>query len=97
MRADKKNVFILSTCQMLSSSARSLLLATSPIVAYAIGEEKALATLPTSLLVVGTALATIPAAMLMRRIGRRLGFVAGALVGIGGGVTCAVATAREDF
>jgi len=97
MRADKKNVYILSTAQMLFSSGRSLLLATSPVVAYAMAEDKALATVPTSLIVIGTALATIPAAMLMRRIGRRLGFVAGTVVGLIGGVTCAVATAREDL
>jgi MFS family permease len=97
MRADKKNVYILSTAQMLFSSGRSLLLATSPVVAYAMAEDKALATVPTSLIVIGTALATIPAAILMRRIGRRLGFVAGTVVGLIGGVTCAVATAREDL
>ena len=97
MRADKKNVYILSTAQMLFSSGRSLLLATSPVVAYAMAEDKALATVPTSLIVIGTALATIPAAMLMRRIGRRWGFVVGALVGVAGGVTCAMGTAREDL
>lgn len=97
MRADRKNVAILATCQMLFGSGRSLLLATAPVVAYAIASEKALATLPASLLVVGTALATIPAAILMRRLGRRAGFVAGALIGAAGGVTCAFATMREDF
>ena len=97
MRADKKNVFILSTCQMLFGSGRSLLLATAPIVSYAIAEEKALATLPTSLIVIGTAVATIPAAMLMRRFGRRMGFVLGAIVGVLAGVICAFATMREDF
>jgi MFS family permease len=97
VRADKKNVLILSTSQMLFGSGRSLLLATAPVVAYAIADEKALATLPASLLVVGTAVATIPAAMLMRHIGRRLGFVIGATIGAAGGIICALATMREDF
>ncbi len=39
-----------------------------------------LATLPISLMVVGLAVATIPAALLMRRIGRRKGFVLGAVL-----------------
>ena len=39
-----------------------------------------LATLPISLMVVGQAVATIPAALLMRRIGRRKGFVIGAIL-----------------
>ena len=39
-----------------------------------------LATLPISLMVVGQAVATIPAALLMRRVGRRKGFVMGAIL-----------------
>ena len=89
MRNDKKSVLILSICQMLFGSARSLLIATAPVVAYAMAEEKGLATLPTSMVVVGTALATIPASMLMSLLGRRMGFVLGALVGAAGGMLCA--------
>ena len=44
------------------------------IVGSQLASTPALATLPVSLMVVGTALSTIPAAMLMKAIGRRLGF-----------------------
>ena len=97
MRPDRRNVLILATCQMLFGSARSLLMATAPVVAYLMAEEKGLATLPTSLVIVGTALATIPAAMIMRRFGRRMGFVLGALVGAAGGVLCSYAVIRADL
>ena len=97
MRSDRRNVLVLATCQMLFGSGRSLLIATAPVLSYAIAEEKGLATLPTSLVIVGTALATIPASMVMRRIGRRMGFVAGALVGIVGGAICAVGALNADF
>jgi MFS family permease len=43
------------------------------------------------------ALSTAPAALLMRRIGRRAGFIAGACVGAGGSVLAALALARHDF
>jgi len=89
MRPDRRHVLILATAQMLFGSGRSLLVATAPIVAYAMAEEKGLATLPTSMVVVGTALATIPASMVMRRLGRRMGFVLGALIGAAGGALCA--------
>jgi len=89
MRLDKKNVLILSLCQMLFGSGRSLLIATAPVVAYVMAEEKGLATLPTSMVVVGTALATVPASMIMRLMGRRMGFVLGALLGAAGGGLCA--------
>lgn len=97
MRPDRRNVLILATCQMLFGSGRSLLMATAPVVAYAMADEKGLATLPTSLVIVGTALATIPASMMMRQFGRRMGFVLGALVGAAGGVLCTYAVIRADL
>lgn len=97
MRSDRKNVLILAICQMLFGSGRSLLMATAPVVAYALAEEKGFATLPTSLVIVGTALATIPAAMIMRRFGRRVGFVLGALIGAGGGALCAYAVIKGEL
>ena len=97
MRPDRRNVLILATCQMLFGSGRSLIMATAPVVAYAMAEEKGLATLPISLVIVGTALATIPAAMIMRRFGRRMGFIMGAFVGAAGGALCAYAVIRADL
>jgi MFS family permease len=97
MTPDRRNVFILATCQMLFGSARSLLIATAPVVAYGLAEEKGLATLPTSLVVVGTALASIPAAYCMRHLGRRNGFVLGALIGAAGGGLCAKGVFAADL
>ena len=82
---------------MLFGTGRSLLIATAPLVAYGLAVEKGLATLPTSLVVVGTALASIPAAMAMRRLGRRGGFVVGALCGAAGGALCAHAVFQADL
>jgi MFS family permease len=97
MRVDRQNVLVLSACQMLFGSCRSLLSATAPLVAYTIVDEKALATLPTSLIIVGTALSTIPAAMFMRRLGRRAGFISGAGFGTAGGAVCLAATIAGNF
>ena len=87
-RRDWRNVAVLATCQMLYNSGRSLLIATSPLVAYSIAANKALATVPVTMAVVGTAAATIPASMLMRAIGRRFGFAVGSLIGVAGGFAC---------
>ena len=67
---DWRNVFVLATCQMLYNSGRSLLVATSPLIGYAIAPNKALATVPIFLAVAGTAAASVPASLLMRRIGQ---------------------------
>src|SRR6185436_4269324 len=56
-----------------------------------------LATLPVSILVVGTAVATVFAAMLMRVSGRRVGFAIGAAIAATGGGLAAYALETESF
>ncbi|MHA1108545.1 MAG: MFS transporter, partial [Alphaproteobacteria bacterium] len=97
MNRDKKNVLVLATCQMLFGSGRSLLIPTAPLIAYGIATHKGLATLPTSLVIVGTALSTIPASMIMRRVGRRMGFTLGAAIGVVGATVCTIAIVQANF
>ena len=94
---DWRNVAVLATCQMLYNSGRSLLVATSPLVAYGIAANKALSTLPITMAVIGTAVASIPASMLMRRVGRRRGFAVGSLIGVIGGAACLYGIEQADF
>lgn len=94
---NRVNVFILATCQMLFGATRTLLIATAPLIAYGIVENKGLATLPAALVIVGTALATMPASMLMRATGRRLGFMIGACFGALGGGIVIIGIVRADF
>ena len=58
---------------------------------------KALATMPAALVIVGTAIATMPASMLMRVTGRRLGFMIGAGIGALSGVMVLLAIVRNNF
>jgi MFS family permease len=97
MRTDHRIVAILAICQMLFGASRALLIATAPLIAYSIAEHKGLATLPHSLILVGTALFTIPASMVMRRTGRRPGFLVGIGIGILGGVVCVYAIMNASF
>ncbi len=97
MNRDRKNVLVLSACQMLFGTGRSLTIATAPLIAYGIAEHKGLATLPTSLVIIGTALSPIPASLLMRRVGRRAGFMVGSLIGAIGGTVSVYAILAADF
>jgi len=94
---DKKNVLILATCQVLFGTGRSLLIATAPLIAYGIASHKGLATLPTSLVIVGTAVMTIPASLFMRRVGRQVGFVVGSIIGVVSGLVCAFSVLHSNF
>ena len=92
----RRNVFVLATCQMLFGSSRTLLIATTPIIALGMG-FKALATMPAALVIVGTAMATMPASMFMRVTGRRLGFMIGAGIGALSGAMVLIAIVNTRF
>lgn len=52
------------------------------ILGARLAPDKSLATLPVAAMVIGTAIASLPAALLMRRVGRRVGFQMGATLGV---------------
>lgn len=97
MNRDRRNVLVLATCQTLFGTGRSLLVVTAPLIAYGLAAHKGMATLPTSLIFVGTAAATIPASMFMNRVGRRPGFVIGSLIGALSGLIGAAAILIGSF
>ncbi len=99
----KRNVFILSACLALSMTGTSLNMVISALTGQALasktaaiavpffGEipEVAFATLPLTMQFIGTMIATIPASMFMRRVGRRIGFTLGQVIGVvGSGLAC---------
>ncbi len=62
-----------------------------------LGDNKSFATLPLTAFVVGTACATVPAALLSRRVGRRASFVLGMGLGVCGGLIEATAMMLSSF
>jgi MFS family permease len=92
-----KNVAILAACQALLFTNNSILIALNGLAGYALAADKSLATLPVTAWVVGGALTTFFASLLMKRIGRRAGFTVGACIGILGAAICAVALWRGSF
>lgn len=87
MTSARKNVGVLALCQVFFNSGNSILAVTSALVGFHfLGDDKTLATVPVAAMVIGTALATVPASLLMRRVGRRAGFRLGGLIGLCGAV-----------
>ena len=82
---------MLAAAQMLGSSGLTVVVILGGIVAAEMAPRASLATVPISLAIVATALTTIPASLLMRRIGRRAGFIVGASIGLVGGLVAAQA------
>ncbi|AUX35006.1 MFS transporter [Sorangium cellulosum] len=83
-----RNTRVLAVCQALYTSSLSIDLTLTGLVGYTISTDKSLATLPFSLITVAAAVTTVFASLLMRRIGRRAGFMLGATAAsIGGAVS----------
>jgi MFS family permease len=82
---------------MLGSSGLTVTVILGGIVAADIAPRPSLATVPISIAIVATALTTIPASLLMRRIGRRAGFIFGASIGLVGGLVAAQAVVHASF
>src|SRR3990172_8256696 len=97
MEKAQKNVVLLSACQGLLLTNNSILIAANGLAGYALATDKALATLPITTYIVGAALTTMPASLLMRRLGRRTGFTLGAVFGIVGALICSYAAFAHDF
>lgn len=83
---EKANVALLAASQALFLIAGVTVMTLSGVVGLQLAPLPALATLPIALMQIGTLVATFPASMLMKRIGRRPGFLIGTTVGgIAGG------------
>ncbi|HSD41937.1 MAG TPA: MFS transporter [Burkholderiales bacterium] len=93
----KKNVTVLAVLQALLMTNNSTAIALNGLAGYALASNKALATVPVTGWVVGAALTTFFASLLMKRIGRKGGFTFGTLVGIVGASVCCVALYIGSF
>ena len=83
-----RNVVLLAVALALSMTGTAMLMTASALAGQMLAIDKRLATLPLALQFTVTMLATIPASFLMRRIGRKAGFILGQVIG---GVSAAAA------
>ncbi len=95
--SSRGNVLILALGQALALSSIVMSMALAAILGSMLAPDKGLATLPLAAMVIGTAIVSLPAARLMRRQGRRTGFLIGALLGIVGSLVCAFALHQGLF
>ncbi len=93
-----RNTWILLAAQSLNGTGAVMAIALGGLGgSYLLGEDKSLATLPVSGMAFGLAAGALPAALLMQRIGRRKGLMAGASAAIAGGLIAAGALWAGSF
>lgn len=77
----KRNALVLACAQALGGASPAIVISLGGIVGAQLVSDKTFATVPVSLMQLGLATGVIPAAMLMRKLGRRSGYLIGALTG----------------
>ncbi len=92
-----KNVGLLAVGQALNGSALTMAIIATPLAGVMLAEHTALATLPSAMQWLFTMLTAYPASLIMRRIGRRAGFIIGDGFLILGGLLCILALIRGEF
>lgn len=95
----RRNVAVLALAQALFMSVQGMGIAATPLAAYMLlaPDHKWLATVPIFLVHLGIMGTTIPASLLMGRIGRRAGFSLGALFGVLSGAVGCLALYQHSF
>lgn len=93
----RRNISILFLCQLISATGSIVIVTLGGILGSTLTENQALATLPVSLMVVVTALSTVPASLLMRAIGRKAGSALASTTAAAATLVAAYALSRESF
>lgn len=95
---EKRNVAILVVSQTLFMVAAITVMTLSGVVGQQLSPDPGLATLPIAIMMLGTVVSTLPASLFMKRVGRRRGFMTGAIVGgAAGGLLSFTAIGLESF
>jgi len=95
--SSRRTVLLLALCQALAMTSMSILATTSAIIGNLLATDKTLSTVPVALQMTGMMCATIPAAFLMARIGRRGGFWSGCALGTSGAAVAGLAVWAASF
>lgn len=90
-------VLLLSLCQALLITGSVLLIAVSPLIGASLAPSASWSTAPVATQWLGLMCATIPASLIMAKLGRKRGFFLGNLVGLIGAVVAVQALSGEHF
>ncbi len=92
-----RNVLLLALCQAIFIGGQTTVFFIGGLIGYELTPDKAFATLPVTMVILGTACTTIPASLFMGKFGRRTGFLTGASIGAIGAIVCSYAISIESF
>lgn len=97
IKATHRIVFLLAMAQATAMTCNSIMIVTSALTGQMLAPTGGIATLPLALQFIATMATTFPASFIMKKQGRRRGFMLGAWIGILGGLVMAAATYIGSF
>jgi MFS family permease len=97
MRDEQRIVLALAGSQALFQTSSVLLMTVGGLAGAVLAPTKVMATLPIATIALGTAVATIPASLMMGRLGRKPGFILGAVLGVCGGALAGLSMLLGSF
>ncbi len=95
----QKTALLLAASSAIAGSVGPIAIGSGGLAGASVlpADALSLSTMPVTTFVIGSAIAAIPAALLMRRVGRRAGFITGALVGTTGAGLASLALGLGSF
>ncbi len=93
----RRNAMVLAVAQALYGAVTTAVVVTAGLVGSQLAPSAEWATLPMSMMIIGTAATTFPISLMMKRVGRRTGFVACALGGMAGALVGTFAIYQRSF
>ena len=93
----RRTILLLAVAQALYSCCIITVFATAGLVGLRIAPSPGFATLPVTTFVLGAMVTTVPASLIMQRIGRKPVFLTGALVSIAGSLLAVWAIVNQNF
>ncbi|MFS8110808.1 MFS transporter [Rhizobium jaguaris] len=93
----RRNAWILTVAQSFGGANAPIVISLGGLVGQQLSRDPELITLPVSLLNLGLALGTLPAAFVMRRFGRRSGYLLGTMIGMAAGLVAAMGIVFSSF
>jgi predicted MFS family arabinose efflux permease len=94
---ERGNVVRLAVAQALAGANATIVYATGAVVGNTLAPDRALATLPITIFVIGMAACTLPAGAVAQRYGRRASFLMGTACGVLVGLIAALAVLIGSF
>ena len=92
-----RNILALALAQCFAMTAPAITVLLGSVIGSQLAPRPSLATLPITLMVMGMAIMSYPAAFIMKRIGRKSTFILSALTALSGGLIASASIDHGDF